>query len=313
MDTSKKPLVIGVVAVTIIIAVIAVYVLTKGDSPRSENTAAENTSSTTGEDSVEQKQKNHEYIEKLKKDPNYNFPGALIGNAQRTWPDKSGKIDDSGHKTPGQYSPDMFQQRPVWTPINHDGDLPKKSGLKDGFEGCKNPDKITLEGKTQQQYVNARYLVVNEQSGPTKMERGVPRGYAHSPQGAILATINMTYYGRPQEDEIGVELTKTLWNSSVKAQEDLFEDEAFMANYRPEILPSPNGFKVTQCSENIIVVETICYAQDMQLVTRIPMVWKGGDWQADLSGAADNQAYQESESSKLEKEGKKDFAEISYS
>lgn len=315
MGISKKPLIIGVVAATIIIAVIAVYVVTRGDAP-SENTAAENTSSSaaTDEDSfVEQKQKNHEYheyIEKLKKDPNYNFPGALIGNTQRTWPDKSGRIDDSGHKTPGQYSPDMFQQRPVWTPINHDGDLPKKSGLKDGFEGCKTPDKITLEGKTQQQYVNARYLVVNEQAGPTKMERGVPRGYAHSPQGAILATINMTYYGRPQEDEIGVELTKTLWKSSAKAQEDLFEDEAFMANYRPKILPSPNGFKVVQCSENIIVVETICYAQDMQLITRIPMVWKDGDWQANLSGAADNQAYQESKYSGLKKE---DFAEISYS
>ena len=83
-----------------------------------------------------------------------------------------------------------------------------------------------------------------------------------------------------------------------------------MANYRPKILPSPNGFKVVQCSENIIVVETICYAQDMQLITRIPMVWKDGDWQANLSGAADNQTYQESKYSGLKKE---DFAEISYS
>ena len=58
MGISKKPLIIGVVAATIIIAAIAVYVVTRGDAP-SENTAAENTSSSaaTDEDSFVNKNK----------------------------------------------------------------------------------------------------------------------------------------------------------------------------------------------------------------------------------------------------------------
>lgn len=111
------------------------------------------------------------------------LPGAAVGNKQRTWPSFGDKYDDSSHATPGQTSAFWWKQRPVWTPNNHDGDFPKQADLKESMKQCDKPDSITLEGKPQQQYVNARYLVVNDEAGPTKSVRGVPRGYAHTPQG----------------------------------------------------------------------------------------------------------------------------------
>ena len=54
-----------------------------------------------------------------------NYPGAMLGNTQRTWPDPlRGFYDDTPHATPGTYSVDWVWQRPVWTPVNHDGDFP---------------------------------------------------------------------------------------------------------------------------------------------------------------------------------------------
>lgn len=144
-----------------------------------------------------------------------NLPGAAVGNKQRTWPSILGEYDDSAHATPGKTSASWMHQRPVWTPINHDGDFPKKSDLKNSMAQCDKPDSITLDGKTQQQYANARYLVVNDQAGPTKSVRGVPRGYAHTPQGAIVSAINTVTYGRPDVgDEVGYEAEKQLWATS---------------------------------------------------------------------------------------------------
>lgn len=224
--------------------------------------------------------------------------GAMIGNNQRSWPDVTGAFDDTPHSTPGQYSVDMHWQRPVWTPLKHDGDLPSQDQLVEGMDSCASPEAVTLQGKTQQQYVNARFLVVNEQAGPTTMTKGVPGGYAHSPQGAVLAAINQTGYGLPaQGDEIGEEIDKELWSTSKKVAEDrefsnLPNDREGMEYSRPDTIWGANGYRIITCSPDVMVVEVmykVPVAGAEHTVGRVPLFWRDGDWRPDFMGPADAQ------------------------
>lgn len=248
-----------------------------------------------------------------------NLPGAAVGNKQRTWPSFGDKYDDSSHATPGQSSASWWKQRPVWTPNNHDGDFPKKADLKDSMKQCDKPDSITLDGKTQQQYVNARYLVVNDQAGPSKSVRGVPRGYAHTPQGAIVSAINTVGYGmfsmKGVADEIGYEAEKQLWSSSKGVMEEQGKRKKpfDIKNSRAELLEPADGFIVRTCSEDLVVVELILdgfeeatggRSEDMT-VFRVPMAWRDGDWIPDLSGTGESQFFQDAPS-------KVDFTQVDY-
>lgn len=232
--------------------------------------------------------------------------GAAVGNSQRSWPSLGDKYDDSAHATPGQTSASWARQRPVWTPKNHDGDFPKEADLKESMKQCDKPDSITLDGKTQQQYVNARYLVVNDEAGPTKSVRGVPRGYAHSPQGAVVSAINTMTYGAPSMgDEVGYEAEKQLWATSKDVQKDMRDRRQPFDNKinRAELWEPADGFKVRTCSDNLVVVEIVTEGIDdlpngdsvENTVLRVPMAWREGDWVPDFSGTGEDQLFQDAE------------------
>lgn len=224
-----------------------------------------------------------------------NYPGAMVGNTQRTWPDPDGQIDDSVHATPGTWSVDLLFQRPVWTPINHDGDLPKESALVNGgFEQC-SAGQAVLSGDTTQQYVNARYLIVNSEAGPTRMIDGVPAGFAHSPQGAITFALNLMSYGiAGQGDGIGEEIDTAWWSTYETLQKDrefrgLNKPDYDHTKNRAELVPGPGFYAVTQCTENVVVVEIGLDYTDVgsdALKTTIPLFWRDGDWIPDLTGQA---------------------------
>lgn len=232
-------------------------------------------------------------------DSSENVPGALVGNTQRTWPDPQGKFDDSPHATPGQYSIDPWMNRPVWTPRNHDGDLPKADKLSSKPGRCSEV-KGGLSGKIQQQYVNARYLAVSERSGPSEMDKGVPGKYARDAEGAVLAAINQVGYGLyAQGDGIGEEIDKKLWPTSklVQKEREFYKrgDKDSFAKVRALSIPAPAGYRIKQCSNDVVVVEiamaTLQPEYDPGMfkytVGRVPMYWRDGDWKADFSGNAD--------------------------
>ena len=280
----------AIIAILLAVAVVVALVVRGGDED-TQDTAQEPpaTGSTT------------EQPPSPEDDEGENLPGAAVGNKQRTWPFFE-DMDDSAHATPGKTSASWMHQRPVWTPINHDGDFPKKSDLKNSMAQCDKPDSITLDGKTQQQYVNARYLVVNDQAGPTKSVRGVPRGYAHTPQGAIVSAINTVTYGFPDAgDEVGYEAEKQLWATSKSAKEMQDERREPFNNERAraELTEPADGFKVRTCSDDLVVVEVVMAGIDNQageapetVVARVPMAWSDGDWIPDFSGTGDDQLLQ---------------------
>lgn len=229
-----------------------------------------------------------------------NQPGAAIGNTQRSWPDSFGNVIDAAHITPGEYSVDFFG-RPVWTPVNHDGDLPKHSDLvEDPDAGVCVSDTPALDGKTQIQYVNGRYLVVNDKYGPSELNRGVPEGYSRHQFGAVLAAMNQAVYGiYAQGDEIGYELDEKLWSTSqTVANERAFfkQDELPPSDDdRAKMIPAAAGFRLVSCSDNVMTVEIVLGSKEFpetMVVGRFPMVWRGDNWKADFSGVADAQMRQ---------------------
>lgn len=279
----------GVVVLIVIIALVAVFVTRGGES----NDQAEDTTQTphTSESA------------EAEADSGENLPGAAVGNTQRTWPGFSEMDDDSAHAKPGTHSVSSVLQRPVWTPKNHDGDFPSRDSLVESMDACKDPEAIELTGKTQQQYVNARYLAVNSEAGPTKSVRGVPRGYAHSPQGAVMSAMNAFTYGQPGAgDEIGFEAENQLWSSSKDAMEvqDRRAKDFDNETARAELWEPPSGFRIKSCGDDVVVVEVVVGDRGLEdqvdsVVMRLPMVWKDGDWVPDMSGSAEKQMIQPSE------------------
>lgn len=219
-------------------------------------------------------------------------PGARIGVDQRTWPDPAGIYDDSAHATPEQWSVDNFYQRPVWTPKNFEGDFPKKSDLRQGgFEQC-GTEEITLAGKTEQQYIYGRYLPVNSVAGPSRMENGVPAGYAHSPQGAVMLAMAVVSYGTPDaNDEVGFAIDDAWWATNKRLQ----EQQADYVNRegddyaRADMAPPPGFYRVVDCSESVVVVEVgydFSLTGKGAMTSTLPLFWRDGDWVPDFSGAA---------------------------
>lgn len=271
----KKALVVGAVIPTMVFSGCG----TNTQEPESSQQA--DTSTAPPSESVENSRDNH--------------PGAMVGNEQRTWPDPDGMFDDSAHAEPGTWSVDFYHQRPVWTPDNHDGDLPEAETLVDGgFEQCQSSD-VLLAGVTTQQYVNARYLAVNDQAGPSRMEDGVPAGFAHSPQGAVMLAINAMAYGiAGLGDGVGEEIDAAWWST----YQTLLDDREFRglndpdydhSRLRPQTLPAVGYYNVTQCSEDVVVVEVghdFTKSGDEAIKATIPVYWRDGNWIPDLSGQA---------------------------
>ncbi|WP_431638885.1 hypothetical protein ACP8NE_03345 [Corynebacterium ulcerans] len=233
--------------------------------------------------------------QKTQETSNVGIPAATIGNEQRSWPDPIGRFDDRVHSTPGSYSVDMLG-RQVWTPVAHDGDLPHRDSFGKGMTGCDAAQNIELAGKTQIQYVNARYLVTNDEAGPTVSTRGIPAVYAKTPQGAVLAAMNLFGYGLyGSEDEIGHEAYAALWQSSETMKSDWqkqgLENREPSKNARAIPVLAPGGYRVVSCGSDTAVVEVLSAAEGSaglsQYVSRAPMVWNGHDWEADFRGSAD--------------------------
>src|SRR5699024_9117425 len=129
-----------------------------------------------------------------------------------------------------------------------------------------------------------------------------PRGYAHTPQGAIVSAINTVTYGLPDVgDEVGYEAEKQLWATSKDVQKGMRDRREPFNNERAraELTEPADGFKVRTCSDDLVVVEVVMAGIDNQAgeapetaVARVPMVWTDGDWLPDFSGTGEDQFLQ---------------------
>lgn len=292
MKNQKIVWALGAVALVAVVAIIVLLVYNvKNDS--SDITAAPEQTITSTAPSTD-----YRSYDDLPEGAELPVPaGAMVGNTQRYWPDQTRTFDDSGFREPGTYGVDVPWGRPVWVPINHEGDLPDGGQARDDMSACGDPSHIDI-GSVQQQYVNGRFLVVGG-DGPFRMDRSVPHGYAHTPAGAVLAAINQMGYGLwAQGDGVGEEIDKQLWSTSQMVQEERAEtrlprtpeDQQWM---RPLPIMGPYGFGIVTCTPNVMVVQVFHkgiedpYGNREDMLAEVPLFWRDGDWVADFSGAAD--------------------------
>lgn len=286
MSKSTKTLAV-LVSITIALVVIVVggYMALTGtnDSPSAESPA-----------SPLSKEKSTKNNPNDKQFPDGNTPGASVEGDQRSWPDVLDGDIDAQFATPGQYATEPVSSRRVFTPRNPLGDLPAASALVEQPDACENTD---LAGKTQLQYVKARFLAVNTEAGPSRMERAVPRGYAHSPQGAVMAAINQLGYGLPaQGDEVGEEIDKALWADSAQVAQERadknLDTEGPSRLARASTMPGATGYKIISCGGDLMVVDVV-YGEptpgrpETAMAARMSLRWTNNDWVVDLSGSND--------------------------
>ena len=295
----NRNLIIGaVVAVVVIIGLVVGLTMSGGDQTN-ENSAPETDTTATNPPSESGSEGEGAKYDEI-------MPGAYLGNDQRHWPRENPYfIDDAEWGDPGSYHTDFFG-RPLWVPRNHNGDLPEKSQKKDAPGQC---NDVELKGKTQQQYVNGRFMAVNEFAGPFAFDYSgaFPEQYAHSPAGAIIAAFNAWSYGWENSDDVGVISAYHLWDSP--AMDELAKKE--FDNYADiQTHEVPVGYKLVSCSEDIVVVELQTNSfegeRDTTGTVRLPMVWKKNMWVATLS-ASDEKTYVKAD---VPKEDVEDFTGV---
>ena len=273
---SRRPEVLAGVAVVAVVLIAGVVVMMRsGHQQGSENQPSATSSAAPSTSQTQQ-----------------DTPGATLGNKQRHWPRSWIDIDDSGWGTPGQYATD-YLGRPLWIPVNHDGDYPSVEKKKDRPGQC---DDIKLEGTTQQQYANGRFLAVNEFAGPFEANKfSIPTNYAHSPEGAIMAAINAISFGNGNNDDVGVVAADQLWDSEemdrIVAQAAADGSDNFADIATNEASPS---YSVLSCTHDVVTVELTAPRVNKGAPTgiwQLPMIWRNGTWVAVIGPAAKDRLY----------------------
>ena len=258
---SRQPVVLAGVAVVAVVLIAGVVVMMRsGHQQGSENQPSATSSAAPSTSQTQQ-----------------DTPGATLGNKQRHWPRSWIDIDDSGWGTPGQYATD-YLGRPLWIPVNHDGDYPSVEKKKDRPGQC---DDIKLEGATQQQYANGRF--------------SIPTNYAHSPEGAIMAAINAISFGNGNNDDVGVVAADQLWDSEemdrIVAQAAADGSDNFADIATNEASPS---YSVLSCTHDVVTVELTAPRVNKGAPTgiwQLPMIWRNGTWVAVIGPAAKDRLY----------------------
>ncbi|BAD58523.1 hypothetical protein IU443_11185 [Nocardia farcinica] len=123
--------------------------------------------------------------------------------------------------------------------------------------------------------------------GPARLEEGQAVGYAHTPQGAVLAAAQITYRlnARPADRELYVRQVR------VSAQQLAAYDRALEEDRLPEQQPeritryfvAPDAFQVESYADDLAVVRFASRApavdgRQLWVALRLVMVWEAGDW-----------------------------------
>ncbi|WP_067722616.1 hypothetical protein [Nocardia yamanashiensis] len=134
--------------------------------------------------------------------------------------------------------------------------------------------------------------------GPTRLENGLAVGYSHTPQGAVLASAQITYRlnARPADRELYVRQVR------VSAQQVTAYDQALAESRLPKQQPekvtrylvAPDAFQVENYADDMAIVRLAArgpVVENRQLwaAVRLIMVWDAGDWRLKPSTSKSSQ------------------------
>lgn len=275
---SRRPMVLAGVTVVAVVLIAGIVVMLRSGHQHQQGSDGQLPATSSAAPSTSQEKE--------------DLPGAYLRNTQRHWPRSWFDLDDSAWGEPGQYATDRLG-RPLWIPVNHDGDYPPVEKKQDRPGQC---DSIELAGTTQQQYANGRFFAVNEFAGPFEANKfSIPTNYSHSPEGAIMAAINAISFGATNKDEVGILAAGQLWDSEEKdriaALADTDEADNFSDITSNEAAPS---YSVLTCTKDVVTVELTAprvYKGAPTGIWQLPMIWRNGTWVAVIGPADEDRLY----------------------
>ncbi|NNH71541.1 hypothetical protein HLB23_16990 [Nocardia uniformis] len=136
--------------------------------------------------------------------------------------------------------------------------------------------------------------------GPSRIEDGLAVGYSHTPQGAVLASAQITYRlnARPADRELYVRQVR------VSAQQVAAYDQALAESRLPKQQPervtrylvAPDAFQIENYADDMAIVRLaargpVVDSRQLWAAVRLIMVWDAGDWR--LKPAASRQSQTE--------------------
>ncbi|MGY5204474.1 hypothetical protein [Nocardia gipuzkoensis] len=166
------------------------------------------------------------------------------------------------------------------------------------------PDWLTAapEGTTEPhgwQRVYGASVPFSTSDGPTRIEDDLAVGYAHTPQGAVLAAAQITYRlnARPADRDLYVRQVR------VSAQQIAAYDKALADDRLPEQQPetvtryfvASDAFKVDDYADDLAIIRLatrgpVMDGKQLWAATRLVMVWDAGDWRLKPSTTNNSQA-----------------------
>ncbi|WP_228001590.1 hypothetical protein [Nocardia australiensis] len=203
----------------------------------------------------------------------------------------SGSAAPAGSGTSGFGSPevDLLGRRvdvpnnPAGQPLPQDPAQQRKSSDADWLTAA--PAGTTSAGGWQRVY--GASVPFSTSDGPTRVEDDLAVGYAHTPQGAVLAAAQITYRlnARPADRDLYVRQVR------VSAQQIAAYDKALSQDRLPEQQPekvtryfvASDAFKVENYADDLAIIRLatrgpVVDGRQLWAALRLVMVWDAGDW-----------------------------------
>ena len=171
--------------------------------------------------------------------------------------------------------------RQVMVPINGVGfPLPQDASASKGFD---DPGAFTTAPAGMMWQQTAQVVTpFSTSDGPTRMDGTVPRGFAHTPGGAALASA--TYFWRIMDGLVAAETVDKAFDADADGYQEAQQAVGEMGpdDSVGEGMPRPSAFKVSPdtCTPERCEVTVTMKQADGKTVTfpSVTVVWKDGDW-----------------------------------
>lgn len=180
---------------------------------------------------------------------------------------------------------------PVYLPDNEDGEVLTEELAASEMKACDPMSNPRAPEGNRVEQVHDRYLVFSTTDGPSRIEDGVPVGYAHTPAGAMVAYYNASAAIAPiHEDGSHDPLSKKAWNRLIEPGLDLDSIPVSKGIYSRDEAAFPFFFRVVGCNDETVTVEfaNAYFAGGEPIAAvRAQMVWIDDDWKINREAPMD--------------------------
>ncbi|HAT1158371.1 TPA: hypothetical protein I8W37_002065 [Corynebacterium striatum] len=134
----------------------------------------------------------------------------------------------------------------------------------------------------------------SESSGPSAVNEGVPSGYAHTPEGAMLAAWNSNLLFHRGGDLAQTVLEQSFTGKNAQEAQDALKGNSAPTSDSAVEMQAPSAYRITSCDDSRVIGDVAMPLPTDDKgnpdnkswgVVRVSATWKDGDWKAELDEA----------------------------